>query len=450
MATIFAPVTFPAKAGVTIIRISGDDVAACLGALGVAKIPAPNQIKLCQIFDPQNGAQLDEALISFFKAPHSFTGEDVAEINIHASPFILKKITRILSSLENVRLAQAGEFSKIAFLNGKIDLVQAEAIPDLIASETEAQHRQALQQLRGDLGAIYENWRFQVIELVALIESCIDFPDEDLPQNIIDEVENKLQKLQQEIAAHLDDGQCGQKIKEGLSLAIIGAPNVGKSSLLNFLAKNDVAIVSEVAGTTRDVIEIHLEIAGVVLKIADTAGMRESEDKIEQEGIKRAKKRAAQSDIKILMIDAAITAQAAQYKFVEEIDDKTIIVVNKIDLLKNYEALKNIDEVYQKHVDKIVFLSLKEKQNLENLIKKLEEKVLEILPKQSNPLITQERYRQCLSEAVAALENFSLEKNIELAAEDLRIACGAISKISGRVDVDEILDIVFSRFCIGK
>jgi len=302
--------------------------------------------------------------------------------------------------------------------------------------------------LQGELGKIYENWRWQIIELVALIESCIDFPDEDLPQNIIDEILDKIAILKNEIATHLNDKKRGQKIKEGLSLAIIGSPNVGKSSLLNFLAKSDVAIVSEIAGTTRDIIEIHLEIAGAAVKIADTAGLRISEDIIEQEGIRRAYKKASEADIKLLVLEAGCLKISAAEQ--ELIDENTIIIVNKIDLLQSdnvAEELKNIKQISDKN---LINISIKKYQNTDLLIKKLEEKVLEILPKQSTPLITQERYRHSLSVALTALEDFSLNKNIELAAEDLRIACNAIAKITGRVDIDDILDVVFSRFCIGK
>ncbi|MSP33296.1 MAG: tRNA uridine-5-carboxymethylaminomethyl(34) synthesis GTPase MnmE [Rickettsiales bacterium] len=443
-ATIFAPITFPTKAGVSLIRISGEKTRECLETLGVAKIPNANEIKFCKIFDPKNAELIDETLISFFKAPNSFTGDDVAEISIHASSFILKKIFQILSGIENVRMAEAGEFSKVAFLNGKIDLVQAEAIPDLIACETSSQHKQSLKQLQGDLGKIYENWRLQIIELLALIESCIDFPDEDLPQNIIDDISRKLLILKDQIASHLDDKKRGQKIKDGLSLTIIGSPNVGKSSLLNFLAKSEVAIVSEIAGTTRDVIEIHLEIAGVAIKIADTAGLRESKDKIEQEGIRRAYKKAAEADIKLLVLDAMNPKISAAEK--KMIDENTIIIVNKIDLIK----LKTANNLLELDNKNLINLSIKKQQNTDSLIQKLEEKVLELLPKQSSPLITQERYRHCLSKAISALDDFSLDKNIELAAEDLRIASYAIAKITGRIDVDDILDVVFSKFCIGK
>jgi tRNA modification GTPase len=436
MTTIFAPITSAFNAGISVVRISGSEVKKCLKSLGVKEEIEHQKISFQKIRDPQNNEIIDETLISFFANPHSFTGEDVAEISIHASPFILKKLLEILSSQPNCRLAEAGEFSKRAFLNGKIDLIQAEAIPDLIAAETEMQHRQALRQLEGELGKIYEDWRFRLIEISAMIEAAIDFPDEDLPKNVVDNVEESVTKLSSEIKNHLSDKKIGQKIKDGLNLAIIGAPNVGKSSLLNFLAKSDVAIVSEIAGTTRDVIDIHLSIAGIALKISDTAGIHETTDKIEAEGIRRALLKAKNADIKILMLDAANPVLKQDL-----IDENTIIVVNKIDLLSS-----------NSHFDKlnVTNISLTENINTQELIKKLEEKILEMIPQQTSPLITQERYRNLLTNCLNNLEHFSMQKNIELAAEDLRLAAREIGKIIGRVEVDDILNIIFSRFCIGK
>lgn len=322
-------------------------------------------------------------------------------------------------------------------MNGKLDLVQAEAIPDLIAAETESQHRQALQQLEGVLGAIYADWRFRLIEITARIEAAIDFPDEDLPQNIVDAVELDVKNLSAEIAKHLDDKKIGQKIKDGLSLAIIGAPNVGKSSLINFLAQSEVAIVSEFAGTTRDVVEVHLSIAGVPVRISDTAGLRETDNPIEKEGIRRALQKAALADIKIFLLDATnpILRQ-------DLIDENTILVTNKIDLLDA--------KISQARSDGSVMLSLSKNGNTSALLAKLEEKILELVPKQTSPLITQERYRVALQECVKNLQSFSLEKNIELAAEDLRLTAREIGKIIGDVGVENILDAIFSRFCIGK
>jgi tRNA modification GTPase len=432
MPTIFAPITSPSRAGISVIRISGPQTIECLKTLGFKGEIQHSKISFQKIRDPQNSEIIDEVLISFFQSPKSFTGEDVAEISIHASPFIARKIFEILSTQKNCRFAEAGEFSKRAFLNGKLDLVQAEAIPDLIAAETAAQHKQALRQLEGKLGEIYEDWRFLLIETSAMIEAAIDFPDEDLPKNIIDKVEGSVKKLSAEIAAHLNDGKIGQKIKDGLNLAIIGAPNVGKSSLINFLAQSEVAIVSEIAGTTRDVVETHLSIAGVAVKISDTAGLRKTEDKIEAEGIRRALKKAGEADLKIFLVDAKNPIIRKDL-----IDENTIVVMNKIDLLSDQK-------------NEFLSISLTNNINTSQLLKKLEEKILEILPTQNSPLITQERYRNALKNSVANLENFSLTKNIELAAEDLRMTAREIGKITGKVDIENILDVIFSRFCIGK
>ncbi len=424
------------------IRISGSDVRKCLQIIGFKGKIEHQKVSFQNIFDPKNGEKIDEVLISFFQSPKSFTGEDVAEISLHASPFILKKILNIFSEIPNCRLAEAGEFSKRAFLNGKMDLVQAEAIPDLIAAETAAQHKQALRQLEGKLGRIYEDWRFRLIEISAMLEAAIDFPDEDLPQNIIDKVEENVVQLRAEISRHLSDQRSGQKIRDGLNLVILGAPNVGKSSLINFLAKSDVAIVSEFAGTTRDVIEVNLEIGGFPVKISDTAGIRETVDMIESEGIKRALKKAQNADIKIYLFDVNNPTIESSL-----VDENTILVANKIDL-KNAENEQNFGDKLWKNG--FIEISLAQNLNMKFLLQKIEEKIVEMLPNQDIPLITQERYRNALQNSVTNLENFSLQKNIELAAEDLRVTAREIGKITGKIDIDNILDVIFSRFCIGK
>ncbi len=438
MITIFAPITSGFRCGISVIRISGPQTAQCLAALGFKRELQHQKIYFDRIFDQQSQELIDEVLISFFQSPHSFTGENCAEISIHASPFILTRVLEILSEVENCRIADAGEFSKRAFLNGKMDLVQAEAIPDLIASETAVQHRQALRQLQGKLGEIYENWRFRLVEISAMIEAAIDFPDEDLPKNIIADVEEKVEKLRVEIIKHLDDKNIGQKIKQGLSLAIIGAPNAGKSSLINFLAQSDIAIVSEFAGTTRDVVETHLSIAGIAVRVCDTAGIRITDDKIEMEGIRRALQKAAEADLKIFVIDAENPILRPDL-----IDENTIVVINKTDLAsaQSIEVVPNAP---------IVEVSLVNNTSTDELIRKLEEKINELVPQQSSPIITQERYRVALKNAAENLENFTLNKNIELAAEDLRMTAREIGKITGKVDVENILDVIFSRFCIGK
>jgi tRNA modification GTPase len=434
MDTIFAPITAVAKSAVVVIRISGAQVLNCLKHLGIKQALEPRMATLYNL--KHHDEIIDQALITFFKNPESFTGEDVAEIAVHGSIYIIQKITDALLELENVRLAEAGEFSKRAFLNSKMDLVQAEAIVDLIESETALQHRQALQQLQGELGEIYDSWREKLIKITANIEAFIDFPDEDLPQDIVDDLENRVGDLVLQIKEHLNDNQRGEKIRQGLSLAIIGAPNVGKSSLINYLAKSDVAIVSEIAGTTRDIINVHLNIAGAAVVISDTAGLRNSDDVIEQEGIKRALQKADLADLKILLIDAA-NPEIDQ----NLIDEKTLLVINKIDLENNFSIAKN---------QSAIAISLKQNLNLNQLLDELEKRVKNLTLAGNSPPITRARYRAALKDVVDNLSQFSLDKNIEFAAEDLRLAIRAIGKITGRVEVDDILDVIFSGFCIGK
>ncbi len=432
MDTIFAPITANAKSAIIVLRISGDKVIDCLRHLGVKK-PLLNRQATLQNLCDKDGQIIDQALITFFANPHSFTGEDVAEIAIHGSIYITKKITDLLLELQNVRLAEAGEFSKRAFLNGKMDLVQTEAIVDLIESETAAQHQQALRQLQGELGEIYNGWRQELIKITANIEAFIDFPDEDLPKDIVDDLESRVANLVVQIKEHLNDNRRGEKIRQGLSLAIIGAPNVGKSSLINYLARSEVAIVSEIAGTTRDVVNVHLNIAGIAVIISDTAGIRETEDTIEKEGVKRALQKAADADLKILLVDANSPEIDNDL-----LDDKTLLVANKIDLNSDLK-LKDA-----------ILISIKQKINLEELLKKLEERVKKLACPNSSPPITRARYRQSLNIVVDNLSQFSLRKNIEFAAEDLRLAVREIGKITGKVEVDDILDVIFSGFCIGK
>ncbi|MCE3255876.1 MAG: trmE [Rickettsiaceae bacterium] len=440
MDTIFAPITPLAKSAIIVLRISGNKASECLKFLGVTKKLEDRKSEFVALKDSKNGETIDHALVTFFKGPNSFTGEDVVEISLHGSIYIARKIIDLLSEIENVRMAEAGEFSKRAFLNNKIDLIQAEAIVDLIESETLAQHRQALLQLQGELGKIYENWRQELIKITANIEAFIDFPDEDLPQDIIDNLESRISNLISEIKTHLNDNQRGEKIRQGLSLAIIGAPNVGKSSLINYLAKSEVAIVSEIAGTTRDVIDVHLDIGGVAVIISDTAGIRETQDLIEKEGVKRALQKAKAADLKIVVTDVE-----NQQNFLEELgelDENTIIAVNKIDLKKSVpEKINGFQPI---------LISVKNKIGLEILLGEIEKKVQTLAFQNSSPPITRARYRQALNNIIDNLSQFCLQKNIEFAAEDLRLAIREIGKINGKVEVDDILDVIFAGFCIGK
>ena len=447
MKTICATITSPLRSSVTIIRISGSQTLKCLEKFGVKNQVTPQKSFFHKIIFEDGAELIDEAIITFFKAPRSFTGEDVAEISVHSSQYVLKKIFEKLLSIENVDLAGAGEFSKRAFLNGKIDLVQAEAIPDLIASETEAQHKQAILQLQGNLGKIYENWRHKIMEISAFVEALIDFPEDDLPADIVDKINQEVVDLKSQISQHLNDNKVGQKIKNGLSLAIIGAPNSGKSSLINFLAQSDVAIVSEIAGTTRDIIDTHLEIAGVPVIISDTAGIRLSTYLIEKEGVKRAIKKAQDADIKIYLVDALNPIIQKDL-----IDKNTILVFNKIDKILN-NAIDFEKIIASFDIDKeIIFLtiSITKNINFSQFFEALKEKIDLLIPSFNSPLITQERYRSSLQNCLNSLESFNLDKNIEICAENLRICINEIGKINGKIDIENILDLIFSKFCIGK
>ena len=444
MSTIFALISSPHASSVAVIRISGPKAFDCIREFGFKKKITPRFCYFHQLKITNSNEILDEALITFFPNPQSFTGEDVVEISVHNSPFIINQIFLTLANIEDVRHAQAGEFSKRAFLNGKIDLIQAEAIPDLIASETKAQHRQAMQQLQGNLGKIYDKWRQQILEISAFIEALIDFPEDDLPASIYQNIKDKIALLTSEIQNHLNDNKIGEKIKNGINLAIIGAPNVGKSSLINLLANSEVAIVSEIAGTTRDVLEVHLDIGGIAVKIADTAGIRISNDIIEIEGIKRAINKAENADIILYLIDGSNPIINQDF-----ISEKTIIVINKIDKKFTEDSLSLIEKDLNSS-KKIVKISILEKINIEELINLIQEKIQQMLPSSNLCVITQERYRQAIKNILQQLQTFDINNQIEISAENLRICLNEFAKINGKFNIDEMLDIIFSKFCIGK
>lgn len=442
MSTIFAPLTLKGLCSIYVIRISGDESLKCLNALGVKKTLTPQKATLCKLKDINNEI-LDEALVIYFKAPHSFTGEDVIEINLHCSNYIISKVFSILSSVENVRMAERGEFSKRAFLNNKIDLMQAESIVDLINAETEMQHRLAINQLQGKNSNFYNTLRQKIVEILALLEAFIDFPEEDIPQNIQDEILAKISNIKAEIQQNLNDNNVGEKIRDGFHISIIGEPNAGKSTLLNYLSKRDIAIVSDIAGTTRDIIEVSLNIAGIPVILYDTAGIRETEDIIEKEGVKRAIKNANTADIKILVIDS--NNLKIDKNIIDLIDKNTIILLNKIDLLDN----KNIDKNIFKDAE-ILEISLKDKINLDKFLDILKNKLESIVSPNINTTITNERYRNELEKASEYLEFFNFDLPIEINTENIRMSADCIGRITGKINSDEILDNIFSKFCIGK
>jgi len=475
--TIFSLITSPNAGSVAVIRISGHLAFLCLNKIGISEKPMPNSINFCKIYyinnqkeqqDQQNNRQiLDEVLISFFKAPNSFTGEDVAEINLHNSPFIIKKIFTIFSQINGVRIAQAGEFSKRAFLNGKIDLTQAEAIADLISSQSEAQHSHAMLQLSGKVSQIYDSWCEKIIQITALIEASIDFPEDDLPTEIVDFANLQVKNLQTEIENQLAAVNIANKIKNGIEIAIIGMPNVGKSSLINYLAQTEVAIVSNMAGTTRDLVQTQIEIGKMKVTIFDSAGIRKAKNKIEAKGIELAMAKAQAADFVIIM------AEPQNYGFLQEnchlIKENSLILINKIDKIaqnnlqnqrgdllncQNYfnqivQLLPNYENYFKEN---LLFISIKCGVNLQNLVTKIENKILQhFFQKENNAILSNQRHIAALRKANESLHRFNLENNIEIVAEELRIAVAEIGKITGKnIGSDNILDHIFSKFCIGK
>ncbi len=439
MTTIFAQSSAYGKSGVAVYRISGSNALVAARLITGKDHFTPNNAYVCQIFDPANNALIDKGIVIYFKGPASFTGQDVVELYLHGSIAVSKIILNVLGKIPHLRLAQAGEFSKLAFLNGKMDLVEAEGVADLLNAQTQIQHQAALRQMSGELSQMYNSWRGQIIKLIANLEAILDFPDEDIPQEILNLITVQVEVLAGAINKHLADNNRGQKLKNGIALAIFGPPNVGKSSLINYLANKDIAIVSQIAGTTRDFIETFIDIAGYPIALVDTAGIRgDSSDPIEQEGIKRAVQKAQIADIKILVLDVGYDLNKLDAKIAELVDEDTIIVINKIDL-----AIKHT-------YSNAIYVSINQKLNLEELQKAIHLKAEQIAGLGENPHITQARYRQNLELALHHLEYFSPDKDLVLAAENFRQAMLALSFITGRVSVDEILGEIFSSFCIGK
>ncbi len=440
--TIFALATAPVKSGVAIVRISGSEAAPALALLTGIYSPAPNYAKYCVIRNPLSGEIIDRGLSLYFKAPHSFTGEDVVELHLHGSKAIISEILESLNRIEGLRHAEAGEFTRRAFVNGKMDLIEAEGLADLINADTKAQKTQAMRQMQGEMSVFYEEIRKQIIKCLALLEAYIDFPDEEIPDSVLSNLKENIINLQNSIASVLADRRRGERLRDGLRIVIIGAPNAGKSSLLNMLAGRDAAIVSHHAGTTRDVIEIEMDIAGYPVILTDTAGLREASDEIEEEGIKRARARAGQADIKLALFSAAELPEIDIHTR-ELLDDNTIVIISKYDLSSPDSSIP------QFHISPIP-LSTKTGQGIEELLVTIEEKVKDFFDSGEQPLITRARHRNLLQEAGILLEKSLQDKPLELACEELRRAALAIGKITGKIEVDDILDVIFREFCIGK
>ncbi|MBL4864402.1 MAG: tRNA uridine-5-carboxymethylaminomethyl(34) synthesis GTPase MnmE [Rhodobiaceae bacterium] len=436
METIFAPATARGRGGVAVVRVSGPDAEAALAGLSGRGIGTTRQAEVRSLSDPVSGELLDRALVLGFRAPHSFTGEDVVELHLHGGLAVVDSVIEGLGKIVGLRLAEPGEFTRRAVENGKFDLAAAEGIADLIEAETSAQRRQALRQMAGGFGEVCDGWRDRLIKILAYVEAEIDFADEDLPSDLSQSVMPGVTLLIEEISGFLADRR-GEKIRDGIFVAVVGPPNVGKSSLVNFLARRDAVIVSEEAGTTRDVVEVRMVLGGLPVTICDTAGLREATGSIEKEGIRRARATAELADLRIWM------SCVGEAKSAEDVRSGDLFVLNKLDMALDF----SLDEEQ-------IGISVATGQGLEALSERLEAQILTLFGETEAPVVTRERHRVELQSCMGALQSavslVERDGDVSLVAEELRRAVRAVGRITGRVDVEELLDVVFRDFCIGK
>lgn len=438
--TIFALASGGGRAALSVYRLSGPQAGPALRALTGRDLPEPRLATLQTLRDG-TGQPIDKGLILWFPGPASFTGEDVAELHLHGGRAVSQAIARALLDL-GLRPAEPGDFTRRAFEAGKLDLTQAEAIADLVEADTAAQRRQALAQLEGSLGQLYEAWRLELLRAQAHLEAAIDFAEEDLPPDLIVSSKAALADLADRIERHLADDGRGERVRDGLRAVLLGAPNAGKSSLLNLLAGRDAAIVSATAGTTRDIIEVALDLAGYPILLADTAGLREGAEEIEREGVRRARERAEAADIKMLVLDGQNWPQLDAESMLH-LDGRCLLLLNKADLVAGDIADKVLDHP-------VIAVSAKTGQGVDLLLDKLASAAEERMAGSGAPALTRARHRSALIDAEAALRRAQQQTLPELVAEDVRVAARAIGRITGRVDVEAMLDIIFREFCIGK
>ena len=442
--TIYALSSGPGISGIAVIRISGEDTSKAIELMTGKSVPEPRVATLRKINKINTSELIDEGIILWFPGPESYTGEDMAEIQVHGSKAVIDALHTSISNIENCRLAEPGEFTKLAFQNGKINLLKAESVADLISSETEIQRQQAIKIMNGKSADQFNLLREKLLKILSHVEAKIDFPDEDLPNDILKEIKKSSDDVLINIEKILNDQKVGERIREGFKIAILGPTNAGKSSLLNHLSNRDVAIVSEIAGTTRDVIETHLNIDGYPVIVSDTAGIRESKNEIEKKGIKLSLNRAEEADLKLIVVDAKNLNFTGVLKGL--LDQNAILVINKSDLLKGdiNPEIKKLNHV---------LISIKENLNIDELILKIKNNLKNKFITSDDILITRERHRQHLEQCLEYLKSFNKKNEVEdfdKAAEDLRLATRHLGMIVGKVDVEEILGSIFNDFCIGK
>jgi len=445
-ATIFAPATARGRAGVMVIRVSGPDAGAAAVALTGASPPAARKAVLRVVRDPTTGEMIDRGLVIWFPAPGSFTGEDVVELHLHGGRAVATAALDALGRLPGLSFAEAGGFARQAFRNGRLDLTAVEALGDLVDAETAAQRRQAQRQLEGDLAGLYLEWRGGLIRSLAHLEAYLDFPEDDLPDGLLTDIRHEISELEGRIQSHLKGAVRGERLRDGVQIAVVGPPNAGKSSLVNALAKREVAIVAAEPGTTRDMIEVHLDLAGYPVTLIDTAGLRTPAGPVEAEGIRRARSRAEAGDLRLVVLDGADPAASADF-MAEILRPGDIIVLNKSDLLPGGGA----PGVRRPAGVVAIAVSALRGDGLDSLCAALSTRAGELVGGGEGDLVpTRARHRLALEACNEALIRAEKGRELELVAEDLRLAAQALGRIVGVVDVEDILDVVFHDLCIGK
>jgi tRNA modification GTPase len=459
--TIFALSSGRPPAAIAVVRISGPRARAALEALA-RRVPEPRRAGLARVRDPETGEPIDEALALWFPGPKSETGEDVAELQLHGGPAVIAAVLRVLGRIEGLRLAEPGEFTRRAFEAGQLDLTAVEGLADLIGAETEAQRRQAFRQLKGLLGARAETWRQRLIEALALVEARIDFSDEaDVPEDLVGPALAVARGLRGEIAEALSGAARGERLRDGLVVAIAGPPNAGKSTLLNRMARREAAIVSPIPGTTRDVIEVHLDLGGYPVTVLDTAGIRDSTDPVEQEGVRRARQRASEADLVLWVTDATDETEESEPDLKQKATDwgnegslpAVWIIRNKVDLLTPNNKVYNDSYKSEYRLSNIAFyLSASTGAGLDSFFAQLGHHLGNYFG--SEPaLVSRERHRKALEATVVHLDRALAEGaggREDIIAEELRAAANTLGRLVGRVDVEDVLDTIFRDFCIGK
>ena len=429
--------------GIAIVRISGNGSLKICQNLTKLKNIKSNEVNFCKFYDPKNNNVIDpEALLLWFPGPNSYTGQDLGELQIHGSNAVINALLSVLSEQKNCRIAEPGEFTKLAFQNDKIDLLKAESIGDLIHSETELQRQQAIKLVQGNASNYYNNLREKIIKSLAFIEAKIDFAEEDLPEKVLKDAYKSIKEIHSEITKIIEDNKVGEKIRNGFRVSITGEVNAGKSSLLNLLSKREAAIVSDEAGTTRDIIETYLNLDGYPVILADTAGIRVAKNEIEKKGISLALGKLKEADLNIVVIDNSTKEIDKEIK--KMINKDTIVLLNKSDILDKQNHKFDVDTVLG---------SVKNNKNIDKLINLIKIKLGKKFSLNNSALITRERHRIKLNDCLKEIDKFLKKdqtKDLELAAEDLRMATRHLGGIVGKVDVEEILGSIFKDFCIGK